>query len=455
MKKYDSIIIGAGQAGPSLSAHLAAKGEKVAIIEGHKFGGTCVNYGCTPTKTLVASARAAHMARRGADFGVMISDNIQIDMKRVKARKDEQVNKSNKGVENWMKNTPNLDVYEAYAQFESAHTLKVGDEVLEADKIFINVGGYPRVLDHVKTARYLTNRTIMDLEEVPEHLIVIGGSYIGLEFGQMYRRFGSKVTIVEMGSRLVSREDEDVSLEIQNILENEGIDLRLEAECIQATMDGDDVLVDVECKEGDPQIRGSHVLIAIGRIPNTEKLGLEKAGVVMDERGFIKVDDHLRTSVPHIWALGDCNGKGGFTHTAYNDYEIVADNLAGGNRKVSDRILCYGLYVDPPLARVGITEKQARESGRKILKGYRPMTKVSRAREKGEDQGFMKVLVDADTEQILGATILGVGGDELIHSLLDVMYAEKPYTLISNAVHIHPTVSELIPTMLQGLKPLE
>lgn len=454
MKKYDSIIIGAGQAGPSLSAHLAAKGEKVAIVEGHKFGGTCVNYGCTPTKTLVASARAAHMARRGADFGVMISGDIQIDMKKVKARKDEQVNKSNKGVENWLKNTPNLDVYEAYAQFESANTLKVGEELLQADKIFINVGGYPRVSDDVKNAEYLTNRTILALEEVPEHLIVVGGSYIGLEFGQMYSRFGSKVTIIEMGERLVKREDEDVSLAIQDILEKEDITLRLEAECVNAFMDGGQVVVDVECKEGDPQVKGSHLLVAIGRIPNTANLGLEKAGVEVDARGFIKVDDHLRTSVPGIWALGDCNGQGGFTHTAYNDYEIVADNLAGGNRKVSDRILCYGLYVDPPLARIGMSETEARESGKKVLIGHRPMTKVSRAREKGEDQGFMKVLVDAETEQILGATILGVGGDEIIHSLLDTMYAEKPYTIISNAVHIHPTVSELIPTMLQGLKPL-
>ena len=455
MKKYDSIIIGAGQAGPSLSAGLAAQGEKVAIVERKLFGGTCVNNGCTPTKTLVASARAAHIARRGREFGVMIDGSIKVDMKRVKERKDNIVHQSSSGVENWMKNTQNLDVYEGHAMFENANTLSVGGEQIQAAKIFINVGGRARVLDDVKEARYFTNSSIMDVDFVPDHLVIVGGSYIGLEFGQMYRRFGSEVTIIEMGTRLVQREDEDVSLAIQEILESEGINLRLEAECIRATQNGDEVIVDVACKTGDPQVRGSHLLVAVGREPNTHDLGLDKAGVEMDSYGFIKVDGQLRTNVPGIWALGDCNGRGGFTHTAYNDFEIVADSLLGsGTRTTRDRIPCYALYTDPPLARVGMSEKEAKESGKKVLIGSRAMKKVSRAREKGEDKGFMKILIDAKTGQILGATILGVEGDEAIHSILDIMYAKAPYTVIKNAVHIHPTVSELIPTMLGGLKTL-
>lgn len=455
MKKYNSIIIGAGQTGPSLSAQLAAQGEKVAIVERKLFGGTCVNNGCTPTKTLIASARAAHIARRGAYFGVMINGPVLVDMKKVKERKDQVVRQSSTGVENWLKNTPNLDVYEAHARFEDAKTLQVGDERITGEKIFINVGGRARVLDDVKEARYFTNSTIMDVDFVPEHLVIVGGSYIGLEFGQMYRRFGSEVTVIEMGDRVVSREDEDVSEAIREILENEGINLRLKAECIKATQHGDEVEVDVICKEGPPKVRGSHLLVAVGREPNTHDLGLNKAGVDMDERGFIIVDDHLKTNVPGIWALGDCNGKGAFTHTAYNDFEIVLDHLYGsGKRKVSDRIPCYALYTDPPLARIGMSEGEARGSGKNVLIGSRTMKRVSRAREKGEDQGFMKVLVDAGTQQILGATILGIEGDEIIHSLLDIMYARAPYTIIQNAVHVHPTVSELIPTMLGELQSL-
>lgn len=455
MKKYDSIIIGAGQAGPSLSARLASEGEKVAIVERKLFGGTCVNTGCTPTKTLVASARAAHIARRGEEFGVMIDGNIHVDMKKVKERKDKIVHQSNSGVESWLKSTLNLDVYEAHARFVDAHTLLVGDQQMQAEKIFINVGGKARVLDDVKDARYFTNSSIMDVDFVPDHLVIVGGSYIGLEFGQMYRRFGSEVTIIEMGTRLVQREDEDISLAIQEILENEGINLRLEAECIKATQKGDEVMVDVVCKTGDPQVTGSHLLVAVGRVPNTYDLGLEKAGVETDDYGFIKVDDQLRTNIPGIWALGDCNGRGAFTHTAYNDFEIVIDHLlGGGSRKASDRIPCYALYIDPPLARVGMSEKEAKESGREVLVGSRTMKRVSRAREKGEDQGFMKILIDAQTREILGAAILGIEGDEVIHSILDMMYAKAPYTVIQQAVHIHPTVSELIPTMLGELKPL-
>lgn len=455
MEKFDAIIIGTGQAGPSLAARFAAEGHKTAIIEKEHFGGTCVNSGCTPTKALVASARNAFMARRSSDFGVNISGEISVDMKAVKARKDKIVNQSTTGVENWMKNTENLTVYEGHARFESDNTIRVGDDLLEGDKIFINVGGKAFVPDSFKDVPYLTNVEMMDVDFVPEHLVVVGGSYIGLEFGQMYRRFGSKVTIIEKGPRLVPREDEDTSEEIKNILEDEGIEIRFDSECIGGEMDGDQLVVNVDCAKGDTRVTPSHVLLATGRTPNTFDLGLENTSLKTNEREYIEVDDQLKTNVPGIWALGDCNGKGAFTHTAYNDYEIAAANIFDNDpRKVSDRIMCYGLFIDPALGRIGVTEKQARESGKKVLMGKREMKRIARAKEKGETYGFMKILVDADTEKILGATILGIEGDEIIHSLLDIMYADKPYTVISRAVHIHPTVSELIPTTLQDLKPL-
>lgn len=456
MHVYDAIIIGTGQAGPSLAAALAASGQKVAIIERKRFGGTCVNNGCTPTKTLVASARNAHMARRAADYGVEITGDIKVNMQQVKARKDKIVEQSSTGVENWLKNTDNLSVYEGHGRFTDPHTVVVNDEYLRADKIFINVGGRARVNDHVSAAAYFTNSTIMEVDFVPQHLVIVGGSYIGLEFGQIYRRFGSEVTVIEMGDRLLRREDEDVSQSMAELLEAEGINLRLRAECIKATQEGDTVRVDVICEEGDPEVRGSHLLVAIGRDPNTHDLGLEQAGIDTNERGFIITDELLKTSQPHIWALGDCNGRGAFTHTAYNDYEIVANQLLGdGSRKASDRILNYALFTDPPLARIGMSEQEARKSGKKVLIGSRPMSRIARAKEKGETHGFIKILVDADSELILGATIVGIDGDEIIHSLLDMMYARQPYTVIKNAVHIHPTVSELIPTILGELMPLE
>jgi pyruvate/2-oxoglutarate dehydrogenase complex dihydrolipoamide dehydrogenase (E3) component len=455
---YDAIIIGTGQAGPSLAARLASAGMKTAIVERKRFGGTCVNNGCIPTKTLVASARAAHIARRGGEYGVRIDGSIAVDMKKVKERKDAVVHRSNDGVEKWLKSTENLAVYEGHARFEGAHRLRVGDELLEADKIFINVGGRAstpalRGLDQVS---YLNNSTMMDVDFLPEHLIVVGGSYIGLEFGQMYRRFGSEVTIVEMGPRLIQREDEDVSEAIKSILESEGIKIRLSAECIALEKRGDKVAVGVDCTSGDKIVVGSHVLLAVGRVPNTADLGLENARIAVDQRGYIQVDDQLCTNVPGIYALGDCNGRGAFTHTSYNDYEIVAANLLDGDRRrVSDRITAYALYIDPPLGRAGMTETEMRKSGRKALIAKRPMARVGRAVEKGETQGFMKILVAAETKEILGASLLGIECDEVIHSILDVMYAKAPYTVIQRAMHIHPTVTELIPTMLGELKPLE
>ncbi len=456
MKNFDAIIIGTGQAGPSLAARCASEGLKTAIIERNRFGGTCVNTGCVPTKALVASARNAHMAHRSADYGVIINGEISVDMKRVKARKDKIVEQSTTGVENWLKNTENLTVFEGHARFESSNTIRVGEELLTADKIFINVGGRAYVPEGFSDIKYLTNSNMMDVDFVPEHLIVVGGSYIGLEFGQMYKRFGSKVTIVEKGPRLVSREDEDVSDEIHRILEEEGLDIRFNAECMSGQMQGNQIKVNLDCSEGNKNVTGSHLLLATGRMPNTDDLGLDKTGIKTNERGYIMVDDQLRTNVPGIWALGDCHGKGAFTHTAYNDFEIVAANLFDNDpRKISDRITCYGLFIDPALGRVGMTEKEVKNSGIKALIGTRAMKRIGRAKEKGETNGFMKILVDAETKKILGATILGIEGDEIIHSILDIMYADAPYTVIQRAVHIHPTVSELIPTTLGELKPLE
>jgi pyruvate/2-oxoglutarate dehydrogenase complex dihydrolipoamide dehydrogenase (E3) component len=456
--KFDAIIIGTGQAGPSLAVRLGDAGMKVAIIERNRFGGTCVNNGCIPTKTLVASARTAYVANRAEDYGVTIGGAVAVDMRKVKDRKDGVVRRSREGLENWLKTTKNVTVYQGHGRFEDQRRVRVDDEVLDAEKIFINVGGRASVppMPGVDQVRYLTNSSMMDVDFLPEHLVVIGGSYVGLEFAQMYRRFGSEVTVVEMGPRLIQREDEDISEAVKAILEGEGINVRLGAECIAFEKRGNNVAVKVDCQVGDKTVIGSHALLAVGRVPNTNDLGLEKAGIEVDQRGYIKVDDELRTNVPGIYALGDCNGRGAFTHTAYNDYEIVAANLLDGDhRRVSDRITAYAFYIDPPLGRAGMTEAEARKSGRKALIGLRPMTRVGRAVEKGETQGFMKVLVDAETKKIIGASLLGVECDEVIHSIVDVMYAQAPYTVIQRAMHIHPTVSELIPTILGELKPLE
>ena len=457
-EKFDAIIIGTGQSGPSLAARMTQEGMKTAIIERKLFGGTCVNVGCIPTKTLVASARAAYMARRGADFGVAIDGSIVVDMKKVKARKDAVVRQSNEGVTNWLKNMENLTVYEGHGRLEGATSVRVNGDLLEADKIVLNVGARANVPDMpgVNHVDYLTNTSMMDVDFLPEHLVIIGGSYIGLEFAQMYCRFGSRVTVVEMKERLIPRDDEDVSAEVKGILENEGVEVRLKAECVAFAKRGNRVAITVSCEPAPEEVVGSHVLLAVGRKPNTDDLGLDKAGVETDPRGFIMVDDQLCTNVPGIWAIGDVNGRGAFTHTSYNDFEILAANMFDDDpRRVTDRITTYGLFIDPPLGRVGMTEREVRESGRKALIGKMMMARVGRARERSETQGFMKILVDAETKKVLGAAVLGIGGDEVIHSVLDVMYADAPYTVIQRAMHIHPTVTELIPTMLGDLKPLE
>jgi len=456
-RHFDAIIIGTGQAGPALAARLAAAGMAVAIIERHKFGGTCVNTGCIPTKTLVASAYAAHVARRGAEYGFDVTGDVRVDMKRVKARKDDVSGRSNRGVEEWLRGLNNCTVIQGHARFQSSHTVVVNDEVLQADKLFINVGGRSSVpaMPGIQDVPFLTNSSMMDVDFLPEHLVIVGGSYIGLEFGQMYRRFGSHVTIVEMGPRLIGREDEDISEAVRDILEAEGIQIRLNATCISLAKRNNGVAVRMGCDEGPPEVVGTHVLLAVGRIPNTNDLGLDRAGVVTDPRGYIVVDEQLQTNVPGIWALGDCNGRGAFTHTSYNDYEIVADNLLNGDhRRVSDRIQAYALYTDPPLGRCGMTDLEIRKSGRAALAAKLPMSRVGRAAEKGETQGFMKISVDAQTQHILGAAILGTGGDEVIHVLLDVMYAKAPYTLVQRAMHIHPTVAEFLPVVLSKLEPV-
>ena len=454
---YDAIIIGTGQSGPSLADRMNREGMRVAVIERKLIGGTCVNAGCIPTKTLVASARAAHIARRAADFGVIVERPVRVDMKRVKARMKEVSGQSNQGVTSWLEGMEHVSLHRGHARLEGPDTVRVNGEPIRADRIFLNVGARALVpeMPGLEGVDYLTNSSMLEMEVLPEHLIVVGGSYIGLEFGQMYRRFGSEVTIVEKGPRLIARDDLDVTETIQQLLESEGIHVRLRAECISVRGRGDRVAVQVSCDKGEPEVVGSHLLIAVGRVPNTDDLGLQEAGVAVDGRGFIVVDDQLRTSVPGVWAIGDCNGRGAFTHTSYNDFEIVAANLFDDDpRSVTDRILCYGLFIDPPLGRIGMTEREARESGRRVLMGKRMMSRVGRARERSETDGFIKILVDADSEEILGAAILGIEGDEAVHTLLAAMYAKAPYTVISRAVHIHPTVAELLPTVLQDLKPL-
>ncbi len=455
MKKFDAIIIGAGQAGPALAEKLTQSGLKTAIIERHLFGGTCVNVGCIPTKTLVGSARVAHSARRAAEFGIE-TGAIEVDMMRVKARMDQIRGDSNRGVTGWLEGMENLEILRGHARFVGPGCIEVEGETLEADKIFINVGARARVpnMPGLQDVPYHTNSTILELEYLPEHLIIIGGSYIGLEFAQIYRRFGSQVTVVEMSDRLIPREDEDTSTAIQDILENEGVRFELGAECVSLTKSGNSIEVTASCDEEHQAVKGSHLLLAVGRIPNTDDLGLDAAGIDTDSRGLITVNDKLETSAQGVWALGEVNGRGAFTHTAYNDFEIVAANLLTDDRRsVADRVDVYGLFIDPPLGRAGLTERAARDAGFDVRVGKRQMTRVGRAKEFGETQGFMKVIVDANTDKILGAAILGLNGDEAVHSIIDIMNADLPYTTIQRSVHIHPTVAELIPTVFGDLRP--
>jgi pyruvate/2-oxoglutarate dehydrogenase complex dihydrolipoamide dehydrogenase (E3) component len=458
MRHHDAIVIGTGQSGPALARRLVAAGQDVAIIERKLFGGTCVNTGCTPTKTLVASAYAAFLARRAGDYGVTIGGPVGVDMKAVKARKDAVVEPSRLGVERSLKTLEGCTVYEGHARFIAEKKVAVNGSELAADRIFINVGARAAIppiagLEHVP---YLTNSSMMDIDFLPAHLIILGGSYVGLEFAQVYRRFGSEVTVIELASRLIAREDADVSQAVADFLKEEGIDVRVGSKVVGVEKRGNAIAVKVESAGAVSQVAGTHVLVAIGRRPNTDDLGLDKAGIATDARGYIQVDDQLRTSAAGIWAMGDCNGRGAFTHTSWNDFEIVAANLLdNGQRRVSDRITAYALYTDPPLGRAGMTEAEVRKAGKPALISTMAMENVSRAYEKGETKGFMKILVDRDSKQILGASLLGLSGDEVIHCILDLMYAKAPYTVMQRAMHIHPTVSEFIPTMLGELRPLQ
>jgi pyruvate/2-oxoglutarate dehydrogenase complex dihydrolipoamide dehydrogenase (E3) component len=458
MRNFDAIVIGSGQAGPSLTARLTGAGMSVAFIEREHFGGTCVNDGCIPTKTLVASAQAAHMARRASDYGVRIAGTIDVDMKAVKARKDAISGQSRSGVEKWLRGMQGCTIFWGSARFIGPKQVAVNGEELSAEKIFINIGGRPSVppIPGLDQVAYLTNTSMMGVDFLPEHLVILGGSYIGLEFAQMYRRFGSAVTVIEALPRLVAREDEDISAELAKILEGEGIAVKLGAKALSVARKGNGIVVEIDTSTGRAQVEGSHLLVAIGRRPNTDDLGLEKAGVKLDGRGYIEVDDELRTSAPGIWALGDCNGRGAFTHTSYNDYEIVAANLLDNDpRRVSHRITAYALYTDPPLGRAGLSQAEARGTKRPTLVANWSMARVGRAVERGETEGFMRILIDRDSKQIVGASLLGLNADEVVHEILDLMYAKAPYTILQRAMHIHPTVSEYLPTMLGSLTPLE
>ncbi len=452
---FDVIVIGAGQAGPAMAARCGRQGLKTVIVERDQMGGTCVNNGCIPTKSLIASARVAALARRAADYGVVLEQPPRIDMPAVKARKDRIVQASRTGVTKWMDSAKNVIVIHGHARFTASHEIVVAGRLLSADKIFINTGGRPSApaLTGIDQVPYLTNVSMMELDAVPKHLIIIGGSYIGLEFAQMYRRFGSEVTVCEKGPRLIAREDKDISEEVRAILEREGIVVRTGANCLTVERHGAGIAVGVDCESGVPRVEGSHLLLAIGRTPNSDDLGLEQAGIAVDQRGYISVNDQLETSVPGVYALGDVNGRGAFTHTSWNDYEIVAANLFdGGTRRLTDRISAYALFIDPPLGRVGLSFNEARATGRAVLTSKMLMSRVGRAQETGETQGFMKIVVDAQTQRILGAALLGLSGDEVVQSVLEVMYADQPYTSINRGVHIHPTVSELLPTLLENLK---
>jgi pyruvate/2-oxoglutarate dehydrogenase complex dihydrolipoamide dehydrogenase (E3) component len=451
---FDALVIGSGQAGPSLAVRLAKHGWKTALVERGDLGGTCVNNGCTPTKTLVASARAAWVARHAADFGVVIQGDIGIDFAAVRARMLKVVQDSRDGLGHWIRDTANLSLVHGEARFIGAGSVQVGEQVLRAPRIFLNVGARPVVPGWIAASGvpFLTSESLMALQELPTRLVILGAGYISLEYAQVFARFGCAVTVIEHGDRLLPREDTEVAATVQAVLERDGVRFRVGANATALERDdaGIGLVVDGQ------RVAGSHLLVAVGRRPNTEALDLARAGVTCDAHGIVPVDEQLRTNVHGIWALGDANGRGAFTHTSYNDYEIVAANLLDDDpRRVGDRVPAYALYTDPPLARIGMSRAAARQSGKRVLVGHLPMSRVARARERGETDGFLEALVDADTQRLLGATLLGIEADEAIHALLDVMSAGLPYTAISRTMHIHPTVSELIPTMLQSLEPLE
>lgn len=462
MKQYDAIVIGTGQAGPAMANQLAAQGQKVAIAEGYRFGGSCVNYGCRPTKVLIASAHAAHMARRGAEFGFETGE-ITVHWERVRERVVGIIESTSAGIEGWLRGIEGLDVYHAWAHFEGKadgrYRVRMGDEVVEAPRVFLNTGTRPRLpnADGIDTVAALDSEKLLRLEVLPEHLIILGGNYIGLEMGQAFRRLGSRVTVIETAHCVIHREDDDVQDEIHRVLRAEGIDIHTHSTLIQArAVDGGiEVVIRDDADGAEHVLRGTHWLNAIGRIPNTDRLNLESVGVQVDARGNVVVDEFLETTAPGIYALGDINGKGAFTHTAYHDYEIVRDNLLRGRqRKVSERTMAYSLFTDPPLGRVGMSEKDARASGRDILMAVKPMSSIGRAIEQAETAGFIKLLVDAQTECFVGATVLGFHGDDVIQVISYYMATGATYRPMLEALPIHPTIAEFMPTLLGELAPL-
>ncbi|WP_016991280.1 mercuric reductase [Flavobacterium sp. ACAM 123] len=452
MKKFDFIIIGSGQAGIPLAFSLSKKGT-VALIEKSLLGGTCVNTGCTPTKAYVASARRIWDTLHVEEMGIEIAAGAKANLEKIKARKDTLINGSREGIEKSIAENDTITLFRGEAHFLSNYEIAVNEDKITAKQIFINVGARAVIPKEYVHVDYLTNIDILGLTKLPEHLIIVGGSYIGLEFGQMFKRFGSKVTIIERGDRLISREDENVSESLAEIMRSEDIEIEFNAKKINVSQDENSILIKINGAE--KEIKGSHLLLAVGRSPNTDALQLENTSIDIDKKAYLTVDDYCKTNVEGVFAIGDCNGKGAFTHTSYNDFQIVEDYVLGDKkRKISDRLTTYGLFVDPPLGRVGMTKAEAEKKGFEILIAHMPMSKIARAKEKGETKGFMEAIIDAKTNQFLGACVLGVGGDEIISSITNLMYAKQPYTVFRDAVHIHPTVGELIPTMLANLKPI-
>ena len=452
---FDHVLIGTGQATGTLVAGLP-ESESIAVIEGGRIGGTCVNTGCTPTKTLVASAKVAHMVQRAAEYGVRI-DGASVDFGAVMARMNTMRRGSSDGLESWLQELDHVKLLKGWASFEGPKTVRVGETRITGEHIYLNVGARARVpeIPGLADVPWLDNARILELDALPEHLVVLGGAYVGLEFGQMFRRFGSEVTILEAGERLVLREDEDVSAAVKDVLEGEGITVRPNAHVVRVDRDVADASRGVAVTlEGGEVVRGSHLLVAVGRVPNSDRLNLDAAGITTDDRGYIEVDDRTMTDVDGVFALGDVNGHGAFTHTSVNDAEIVLDALHGGPRRVSDRIPVFAMFTDPPLARVGMTKREAIEKGHRVLEATRDMSRISRAKEMGETEGFVRLLVDADSDLILGASIFGLHGDEVINMFAAFMYSGRPCRDYRRAVLVHPTVSELMPWILDDLKPV-
>jgi pyruvate/2-oxoglutarate dehydrogenase complex dihydrolipoamide dehydrogenase (E3) component len=455
--KYDAIIIGSGQAGNPLAYRLADLGWSVALIEKKHLGGTCINTGCTPTKTMVHRAQVAHYARNAARWGVNAS-NVSVDLPKIVAQKDEVVLSFRSGRQKQVDKRANLRLHRGHARFVGSHQLQVGDELLESEKIFIDTGCRPAApaIPGLDTGSYLTNESAMQLTALPEHLLILGGGYIGLEFGQMFRRYGSRVTVLHTGKQIISREDPETAAELQRALEAEGIQFLLNTRTVRAESKDSTVTLSFESPAGSSTVTGSHLLVATGRLPNTDDLGLDKAGVETDKSGYIKVNGRLETNVPGVWALGDCKGGPAFTHISYNDFQVVYGNLVEGkNLSVENRLVPSCVFTDPQLGGVGMTEKEARAKGFKLKIGRCPMTYVARAIERGETAGLMKIVVDASNDRVLGASILASEGGELVQILSTLMLANQPYTLLKGAIYIHPTLAEGIFSLMEDVKPAD